>query len=456
MAKLLVRAGFGMQAGLALAVTLLSACHPLAAQRHTTGSLSFFAGFHKKDASSPQPPPVRATVQPALTIPVEPLGFSSPGTFYLGLRYTLASLDFLDEDHLLFTFRVPGLIHRDLTHRDPNGADPNEERQIRALVLKLPEGTVQAEAVWSLHDRKRYLWMLDKGQFLLRDRDNLQLGDATLKLKPYLHFPGPVLWVEVDPARKYVVAGSSEPPTSASKAGDVPSPSTAAASMVSDDQRPSTEPDLILRILSRDSGKVMLVSRVRSAVHLPINADGYLETIRGNGKAWVVNLNHFTGGSTILGSIDSFCSPMLEFVSPQEFLATTCDSDGNSRVIAMTTAGRRLWDYPASGSSVWPVLMIGGDGLRIARETLTTNHSVNSFSPIGTDDVKGQDVQVLDAATGRLVLRAQANPIFDTGGNVAISPSGSRAAILMTDGLQVFDLPAPPLLPDDAQKPPKR
>ena len=169
-----------MQAGLALAVGALSVCHPLAAQRHTTGSLSFFAfaGFHKKASSSPEPPPVRATVPPVLTIPVEPLGFSSPGTFYLGLRYSLASLDFLDEDHLLFTFRVPGLIHRDLTHREPNSNDPNEERQIRAVVVKLPEGTVQAEAVWTLHDRKRYLWMLEKGQFLLRDRDNLQLGDA--------------------------------------------------------------------------------------------------------------------------------------------------------------------------------------------------------------------------------------------------------------------------------------
>jgi hypothetical protein len=297
--------------------------------------------------------------------------------------------------------------------------------------------------------------MLEKGQFLLRDRDNLQLGDATLQLKPYLHFPGPVLWVEMDPARKYVVAGSSEPPTSASKAGDMPSPSTAAASMVSDDQTPSTEPDLILRILQRDSGKVMLVSRVRSAVHLPINADGYLETIRGNGKAWVVNLNHFTGGSTILGSIDSFCSPMLEFVSQVQFLATTCDSDGNARVIAMTTAGRRLWDYPGSGSAVWPVLITSGSGLRIARETLTTNHSVNSFSPIGTDDVKGQDVQVIDAATGRLVLRAQANPPFDAGGNAALSPSGKRAAIVMAEGIQVFDLPAPQPLPDEAQKPAK-
>ena len=43
---------------------------------------------------------------------------------------------------------------------------------------------------------------------------------------------------------------------------------------------------------------------------------------------------------------------------------------------------------------------------------------------------------------GKLVLRAQASPVFDVGGNVALSPSGRRAAIIMAEGLQIFDLPA--------------
>ena len=80
---------------------------------------------------------------------------------------------------------------------------------------------------------------------------NLKVGDASLQLKPFLRFPGPVLWVEMDPNRKYVVTGSSEPPTSASRAGDVASPATATASLVSDDPKPGGEEnDLILRILA--------------------------------------------------------------------------------------------------------------------------------------------------------------------------------------------------------------
>jgi hypothetical protein len=427
-----------MHAGLGLAISLTLSIH-LAG-----------IGSHKKSAAPPGPPPVRATLPPALTIPIEPLGFTAPASFYLGARNSLISLDFLDEEHLLFTFRVPGLIHR-----DSHGADDTHERQIRAIVLRLPQGTIQSEAVWSVHDRMRYLWMLDKGQFLFRDRENLQVGDASLQLKPFLRFPGPVLWVELDPSRKYVVTGSSEPPTSASKAGEVPSATSANATLISDDKQTSSQSDLILRILHRDSGKVMLVSHIRSAVHLPINGDGYIETLRSTGKAWVLNLNRFDGGSKILGSIDSVCSPMLDFISPREILATTCGSNGDPRLVAVSTEGQHLWDYQPQNASVWPILVMGSDGSRLARETLMVTHAVSAFAPLGTDDIKGQDVQVFDAASGKMALRAQASPVYDAGGNVAISPSSRRVAVVMAEGIQVFDLPAPPPLPDPSAAPAK-
>src|SRR3954469_21034656 len=90
----------------------------------------------QKKSKAPEPPPVRATVQPAFTIPTEPLGFSPPAPFYLGTRNTLVALDFLDEEQLLFSFRVPGLIHRD--HSDAAAGNTGEERQVRVMVLHLP------------------------------------------------------------------------------------------------------------------------------------------------------------------------------------------------------------------------------------------------------------------------------------------------------------------------------
>ena len=127
-------------------------------------------------------------------------------------------------------------------------------------------------------------------------------------------------------------------------------------------------------------------------------------------------------------------------------LVTGCSSGGGRKLVAMATDGRRLWEDSTSPLAVWPLLVRSPDGSRLAQETLAVDHAVNAYSPIDWQDVKGQLVRVFDAADGKVVLEAPANPALDAGGNVAISPSGRRVAVLNAGAIQVFDLPAPPAL----------
>jgi hypothetical protein len=398
-----------------------------------TGSFS----FHRKPtgaAPTPAKPVFTSSQPPAFEIPVEPLGFFAPGAIYQGQRESLVSLDFLDENKLLFTFHAPGLIHR-----EGDRTATADERQIRAVVLSLPQGTVTAEALWTLHDRARYLWMLNDGHFLLRNQSTLQMGDASLELKPLFHFQGPLLWLELDPTQQLMVTNSAEPAGSKSQPGDVPSPWTASADVVPD----ALKPDIVLRILRRISGQVMLVSRVRTTVHLPINAEGYLETLRGKGHEWVLDLNYFTGGNRLIGKLDSTCAPSLEFLTQTKVLVTTCNPDGGRWMVAMSTDGKHLWNASSPPTQIWPRLVRSPDGTRVARETLKASHPVATMAPLSFDDIKGQLVEVYDAENGKRELMAPASPILDGGGNVAISPSGRRVAILNAGAIQVYELPAP-------------
>lgn len=378
-----------------------------------------------------------ASQPPEFSIPVEPLGFNSPGTYYQGQRESLVSLDFLDDDRLLFTFRAPGLIHR------ASAAD-SDERQIRAQVLTLPQGTLETEALWTLHDHERYLWMLHDGHFLLRDEDTLKEGNSKLELRPLLQFPGPLLWMEMDPGQQFLVTDSQEPLALKPQKGKVGSPATAGASVSTDDQDGDAERDVVLRILERQSGQVLLVSHVRATVHLAINSDGYLETLRGNGREWVLNLKYFSGGSRVLGKLDSSCQPPIDFVSRTEALVNTCVFQNGRRLIALSTQGQKLWDAASPPTQIWPILVMAPDGSRLARETLTIDHSVEDFAhPLDIQDIKGQLVEVYDSISGKLLLKAPANPILDAGGNVAISPSGKRVAILNSGAIEVYELPVP-------------
>ena len=90
----------------------------------------------KTDANAEPPrPAITASQPPTFSISVDGLGFSAPGAFYEGQRESLVSLDFVDEDRLLFTFRAPGLLKRSAPGED-------KPKQIRAVLLGLPKGTV--------------------------------------------------------------------------------------------------------------------------------------------------------------------------------------------------------------------------------------------------------------------------------------------------------------------------
>jgi hypothetical protein len=431
MARRLLTAGWELRAGLGLAAMGVALCSVVAA--HGQMPDAPYPTLIPQERTLPEQLADKPSQPPAFQIPVAPLGFSSPGAINLGLMNSVVSLDFLDDNRLLFTFRVPGLVHRE--------AVEGEERQIRAVVLTLPAGTVEAEALWTVHDRQRYLWVLSGGRFLLRDRNNLEMGDATLELKPFLRFPGPLLWLEMDPTQQFLVTNSREP-AAGSKTGAAGGQSTQNGY----GQKPDGESDLEVRILRRDSGQVMLVSRARSTVHLPINSDGYLESLRAIGGEWLLNLKYFSGGSKILGQVESSCPPLFDFLSQREVLVTACTPLGAGKLVAMTTEGRRLWDAETSAATMWPLVVRSPEGLRLAREALAVNHPVGARSTIDQGDIKGQLVEVLDAADGKVVLQTAASPILDAGGNVAISPSGRRVAVLNNGAIQVFELPAPTLL----------
>jgi hypothetical protein len=424
-------------AGAALGVTLAARSQALPAEL-------------AQPATEPGRLAIKSSQPPVYSIAVAQLGFSAPGALYLGQRSSFISLDFLDEDRLLFTFRVPGLIRREAGERG--------ERRIRAVVLGLPSGRLEAEALWTVHDSARYLWALNDGRFLLRDRENLQMGDAALELKAYLHFPGALLWMAMDPAQQYLVTDSREPEADGTTGAalsdanrDKPEEFSRESGPDSDSAKtPEARGDLVVRILRRDTGQVLLVSRSRSAVHLPVSSEGYLESEHGRGDGWQIDLNYFTGGRRVLGQVESSCLPVFEFLSPEELLASTCTAKGSDALVAIGADGRELWRSPSPDATIWPLIARARNGLRLAREALAITHPLTGDALLYQNEIQGQRVEVMDAANGRVALTTSASPVMDAGGNVAISPTGRRVAVLADGVIQIFELPAPPPLPSAA------
>jgi len=383
--------------------------------------------------------PERPSQPPSFTIPVGPFGYAPPGSTYLGRGYSLVNLNFLDENRLLFSFRAPGLLQRETTQDEPE-----HERQMRAVVLKLPDGTRESETVWTLSDLKPYLWMLKDGHYLLHDRSGLEEGDASLQLKPYLPLAEKLISLEMDPGRNYLLVSSLAPPGTSEK-------QISGNTLKSkDSSEPAKPTDVVVRLLQLKSAQTIQIKRERAATQTPFNSMGYLEAVHEKLDQWSLKLNAFGGESKAIGHVESTCLTNSFFLSEHEILVAGCDPDHRWKLTAVTTDWRQMWEFPLPNLVVPPLFQIAANGSRFARETISLKQTPQADSEtLWVKDVRGQVVRVFDAADGKLALEQPVDPVLDAGGNVAISPSGRRVAVLNKGAIEVFDLPTPAPLPDD-------
>ena len=354
---------------------------------------------------------------PTFSIAVAPLGFGSPSTTYLGRHYSLISLDFLDEDRLLFSFRAPGLLERETS-------EPAGDRQMKAVVLKIPDGSVESQTVWTLSDRSRYLWMLQNGHFLLRDREGLKIGDASLRSKPLLGLSGEFQDLKIDPDSKVAVVRTLE----------------AASSM------PNAPVKIVNRVVRLESGQVEAVDS-SSVSELPINSEGFLSIAHDNKyDQWSLKLTTFGDDTRVLGHIRSNCAPSAALLAEQLILLSGCNSNHIPTLKAVSTSGLVAWEAETPVDFIAPLLVPTAYGSRFLRESIVFRKTPSIGSEmLWVKAVSGQVVRVFNTATGKVALEIPIKPILDAGGNAAISPSGRRIAVLNGGAIQVYELPAPPV-----------
>src|ERR1700761_6013139 len=159
----------------------------------TMGFVAFAADSKSKHKSESGP-------EPTARIEIAPFGYMAPSRFYLTARLSSVSLDFIDNEHLLFTFRESGLMQR-----LPEDSKDDEDQVIHALVLEIATGKVMQENKWRMHDRQHYLWAIGQGKFLVRQRNALYLTDSRLELRPYMQFSTPLQELMVSPDRKLLM-----------------------------------------------------------------------------------------------------------------------------------------------------------------------------------------------------------------------------------------------------------
>jgi hypothetical protein len=122
------------------------------------------------------------------------------------------SIDFVDRDHILFTFNQKKLFAR---HADC--PPTHDDRLIHAAILEIPSGKLLKQTDWYLHDSRRYLWTLGSGKVLLRKLNSLYAVDAALHETLLWTSPKDLLWVSVTPDGKQIITETADAVSTPSK-----------------------------------------------------------------------------------------------------------------------------------------------------------------------------------------------------------------------------------------------
>jgi len=375
--------------------------------------------------------------KPVLAIPVGQMGFIPPNPSYLSHRFSFATLDFIDQDHLLFTFHVNKLLPR-----IPGDPADDDDQLIHAVVLDVVSGKVLRQADWRMHDRGRYLWALRDGEFLVRVRNSLFFTDSSLALKPYLDFETELQGVQVSPARgllmvevKRVVPTKTE----ANGEGNGSAPSLLGPSEGA--QREVTE----MVLLRPGERKGLAGAKMLNPGTVPLLENGLLDVDEGKkAKEWVIVKKLLGNQRATVATVKSSCTPRLVMLSAHVVLSQGCPVHGGNgdevRAISLDN-GEVLWGDYWQAKYIWPHFKLAEDGSRFGYESLEMNRDIGTMDAFGEDDVVGQPVGVFNTKTGDMVLVKDASPVLSAGQNFALSADGRRFAILRNGAIEVYDLP---------------
>lgn len=365
---------------------------------------------------------------PSLRILVAPLGYVPPSAFYLTARLSSASLGFFDQDRLLFTFRVGGLLPR-----LPSDRSDDDDQEIRALVLDVRTGKVLAQAEWRMHDRGQYLWPFIDGQFLLRIRDALFTVGPSLELHPWITSASQLRAVELSPDRATVALETAAPshPHTGPTLGDT---------TVSNDAQPVR----ISILASTSPSHILAASEASQAVLVPLTSQGLLNATRDKHLGlWDIDEVPFRGDPHFLGNVRSTCYPAVQPLSTTVALVSACGQDLDVRPVygISTVTGKELWQANWQSKYVWGWFDCALNGSRFAYESIESTAPVNAFGSLDEGELGRQFVGVYDTDTGKLVFVLDATPVLSAGQNVALSPDGRSFAILRHGAIEIYDLP---------------
>jgi len=385
---------------------------------------------------------------PSVRISLAKLGFPGVSAGFLAVGASALTVNFVDDEHLLVTFGMRGLVKR--VAGDP---DTHEDREVAAELVEIPSGKIEARTEWHMHDHGRYLWPIGHGRFMLRIGGSLSTLTplASLHKEPFRRVAFPSRGLDVA-----IISASPEGGVLTVQSQLPPQQRGVATWADAQAQQAGTLLDLY-RVSGEGTDASPLTITSPHSVHstrpmlFPIDEDGFLWTSNESRDPsdWTVSFHAFAPAGkknpVVVGDIHSTCQPRILIAGRSEYIALTCQgSDTRMKLATYGFDGHENWEEPMDVDSSIAFAFAPGAGRFAMSRIAESVPAVTAGNLPSTQPTESrQEVRVYQTESGDLVLKAPTTPPIKTAENFDLSADGKFVALVRDAEILIYQLPAP-------------
>ncbi len=363
----------------------------------------------------------------ATSIEVRPLGYTPRSNANLTDFTEEEAVAWLGPEQLLFAFNTHRLISREgiANWRAAH-------RIVRAVLFDAQNRTVIRAVDWEVMDSNRFLWPLSGGRVLVHVGNELRVYKAGLDVEQTIPLAGPLQFICMSPNGEVMAVATLRERHSLEL-----------HAKLRDDLGAEPEEDVDVAILNSKFGTIAQTSTVSGIEPPTLLNEGQVILYAQPNRHYRLGLSNWEGKSSTLARFESACRPGLSNLTSDLLFLVTCSTATDRLEYRVLRSDGKLLMHGEANQFVAGEEVAGSESKGVF--AIKAVHSGQDFTP-GMDfkeaDMAFEEFRVYRAADGKRLLAVQVKEPTTSRGSYALSPDGSRLAVLSTSQIQLFTLPA--------------
>jgi hypothetical protein len=300
---------------------------------------------------------------------------------------------------------------------------------VRAVLLHASSRAVIRVVDWEIRDRQRYIWQLDPTHVLVHVGDELRVYGAGFEVERTLALAGPLAFLRPSPNGELVTLASIR---------ERHSPELHAR--LRDDLAKEPEEDVDIAVLDKDFNVIASTRTVTGLMPPTLLNEGQVRILAHSSTGYRLALDTWQNTSATLARFQSVCTPRLSSIAPDLLFLISCSTrTGGLDYRILRPDGKLMLRGTTSGSQLG--FEAAGNGRRFALKAVTGYHDIAGGEFIGTD-LESEEIRVYRAEDGKRLISVRVHEPVTSHTSYALSPDGSRLAVLSGSEIKLFEVPA--------------